>query len=95
MGHEANSIWKAIQSWRYNFSERLNDAEAVMRVTKGQVIDFYRRFIIGPESRKISIHVVSQKLNASVPMPTFEEEFEFKSNCTLVPIAISPITEFL
>ncbi|KAH6565205.1 hypothetical protein BASA62_007439 [Batrachochytrium salamandrivorans] len=92
LGQESSRYWGHINSLYYDFEQHITDAEQIHRITKDQLIAFYRKHI-SPDSkmlRKLSVHMRSQKtgqstcdkgeavLNASVILPPDADLRAFK-----------------
>jgi secreted Zn-dependent insulinase-like peptidase len=55
-------MWGAIQGMRYDFDQCNNDAILVKSISLADFLKFYQERVIGPNRRKISVHLMSQTL---------------------------------
>jgi secreted Zn-dependent insulinase-like peptidase len=55
-------MFGAISGLRYDFEQNINDAELVRKISKQELVDYYNEKIMSPKRRKVSVHLVSQKL---------------------------------
>ncbi|KAI8912435.1 Metalloenzyme, LuxS/M16 peptidase-like protein [Gorgonomyces haynaldii] len=62
LNQHSNRLWNIISSRYYDFDRNETDASFVQSIQKQQLVQFYQHAIVGPERRKISVHMVSQKL---------------------------------
>lgn len=65
LGQEVRGVWSKISSRYYDFTQDTRDAKAVLALTKEDIKVFYDTFISSSAvgRRKMSVHMVSQKVN--------------------------------
>lgn len=61
---EVRKTWAHITSKYYDFDQNKRDSENVLKITKEEMIAFYKKFLVSesPKRRKLSIHVESQQV---------------------------------
>ncbi|EQL28384.1 insulysin [Blastomyces dermatitidis ATCC 26199] len=101
LNSETNRFWSHIGSEYFDFTQHHTDAEKVSELTKGDMVEFYRRYIDpqSPTRAKLSIHLNAQSsvqhkdVDAGVVLNTADERktsiIEQLSN-----IASQSLTEF-
>jgi insulysin len=69
---ETRRMWGAIQGMRYDFDQCNNDAILVKSISLADFLKFYQEKIIGPNRRKMSVHLISQKLPKTYNIQGYE-----------------------
>ncbi|CAB4420535.1 unnamed protein product [Rhizophagus irregularis] len=67
LSQETSRHWGQIKSGYYDFEQDVKDVEEIRKVSKQDLLEFYKKFISpdSPRHKKLSVHLRSQKLNKS------------------------------
>ncbi|GBB86466.1 hypothetical protein RclHR1_01290010 [Rhizophagus clarus] len=67
LSQETNRHWGQIELGFYDFEQNEKDVEVIRKVSKHDLLEFYKTFINpdSPRYKKLSVHLRSQKLNKS------------------------------
>lgn len=104
MGEESSRYTAAIYLGDYNYTHRQKKAKLIEALTKEQMIEFYEKYILSPESSKVIVHLKSEITSGDIDetkldtteYPTgelIEDIGEFKSRLSIAPVR-QPLKKF-